>query len=41
VGIQMAPALARFAAALIRDDTTSRAVLGDVDPARLAPARFG
>jgi D-arginine dehydrogenase len=40
-GIQTAPALARLAAALIRDDPDSQARLGGVDPARLSPARVG
>jgi D-arginine dehydrogenase len=39
-GIQTAPALARLAAALIRDDLGSEALLGDVDPAALSPARL-
>ena len=40
-GIQTAPALARLAAALIRDDPELPARLGDVDPAGLSPARWG
>ena len=40
-GIQTAPALAQLAAALICDDARAAARLGDVDPAHLAPARFG
>jgi D-arginine dehydrogenase len=39
-GIQTAPALARLAAALICDDARAAASFGDVDPARLAPARW-
>ena len=38
-GIQTAPALARLAAALVRDDTGPPAGLDDVDVARLDPAR--
>jgi D-arginine dehydrogenase len=40
-GIQVAPALARLAAALIRDDPGAAALLDGVDPAALAPARWG
>jgi D-arginine dehydrogenase len=40
-GIQMAPALARLAATLIRDDPGSATLLGDVDPAGISPARWG
>jgi D-arginine dehydrogenase len=39
-GIQTAPALAKFAAALICKDARAVATFGDVDPARLAPARW-
>lgn len=38
-GIQMAPALARLAAALVRGDSASPARLADVDLASISPAR--
>jgi D-arginine dehydrogenase len=38
-GIQTAPAAARLAAALVRDETLSQSLVG-LDPARVAPGRF-
>jgi len=38
-GIQMAPALARLAAALIRDDPEAAPRLADGDPVAISPAR--
>ena len=40
-GIQMAPALARLAAALVRDDPDAATRFDDVDRARISPARGG
>jgi D-arginine dehydrogenase len=40
-GIQMAPALARLAAALVRGDSPAATGLGDLDLPRLSPGRTG